>query len=305
MNVSVIWVQKLWARYRHVSHITYPKQMGRPKNGVYGRREHSAVIYGYGLRVGGAGSIRTHVSKDIGMNIPHHNIHKILTDERLASKDKKKSGQRKWVRYERKYSNSLWHTDYKLLPNKKWFISYLDDASRYILAHGVFDEATTQHAIDVLHEAISKHGVPASVMTDHGSQFYANEKENRIRGVSKFEEELVRLGINHILSGVRHPQTNGKIERFHGEIHRKIHVFEDASAERTIRNLTDDSHIGGPLNTTPRKDAVTRFIEWYNNIRTHMSLNDMETPAQAYRRKMPPIGETVTDEESGEQYHVS
>ncbi|MDA7943555.1 MAG: hypothetical protein MPJ06_06065 [Nitrosopumilus sp.] len=46
--------------------------------------------------------------------------------------------------------------------------------------------------------------------------FYANEVEARRRSASEFEKELVRLSIRHHLCRVNHPQTNGKLERFHG-----------------------------------------------------------------------------------------
>ena len=64
----------------------------------------------------------------------------------------------------------------------------------------MFSEDTRRHAIDVLHDAISKHGMPASILTDRGSQFYASESEHKKKGVSEFEQELVRLGIWHILA---------------------------------------------------------------------------------------------------------
>ncbi len=80
----------------------------------------------------------------------------------------------------------------------------------------MFAEATTDNALVVLHEAIAKHGRPASILTDHGSQFYANQSEYKRRGASQFEQELVKLEIKHIMVRVNHPQTNGKLERFHG-----------------------------------------------------------------------------------------
>ena len=40
------------------------------------------------------------------------------------------------VRYERTYSNSMWHTDYKLLDDGRWFIAYQDDASRFLTGFG-------------------------------------------------------------------------------------------------------------------------------------------------------------------------
>ena len=43
-GVSIRWVQKLWARYKDFQSVTYPRPMGRPVNGLPGRREHSAVL---------------------------------------------------------------------------------------------------------------------------------------------------------------------------------------------------------------------------------------------------------------------
>ena len=127
------------------------------------------------------------------------------------------------------HSNSLWHTDYKQLDDGRWFLCYEDDASRFVTGWGVFREATTENAIIVLEGAIKRHGKPASVMTDHGSQFYANEAEARKRGESAYEKRLVDLGIKQILAGVRHPQTNGKLERLHGELQRKLRTFKDVA----------------------------------------------------------------------------
>ena len=54
-----------------------------------------------------------------------------------------------------------------------------------------------------------------------------------------------------------------------------------------------------------RFESVDRLMEWYNTVRPHMSLNldVIETPYQAYVRKMPEGG-TVVDEEAGEVYHA-
>ena len=134
----------------------------------------------------------------------------------------KKSGQRRWVRYERTYSNSMWHTDYKLLDDGRWFIAYMDDAPRCIIGFGVFDAAAGRHTLEVLGKAMEEHGIPASVLTDRGSQFYANESESKRRGRTEFEKELVRRDIRHVVARSNHPQTNGKQERFHGELQRRL-----------------------------------------------------------------------------------
>ena len=142
----------------------------------------------------------------------------------------------------------------------------------------MFDEATGRHAIDILHKAIRRHGRPASILTDRGSQFYSSESESKRKGVSEFEKELVKLEIRHILARVNHPQTNGKLERFHGELQRKL------------------CHFG----------TVDSLVRWWNEIKPHKSLDweNLETPAKAFVRKMPPKGTIVQDEQTGESYDV-
>ncbi len=173
----------------------------------------------------GAVRVEARIKDDTRIHIPHNTIQKILKNNDLAEKHPKKTGQRKYVRYERDYSNSMWHTDYKQLDDKRWFIAYQDDASRFITGYGVFEHEITQNALTVLYGAIKKHGKPASIMTDHGSQFYANASEYKKKGASIYEQELVKLNIRHILAGIGHPQTNGKLERFHGELQRKMNHF--------------------------------------------------------------------------------
>ena len=309
MGISEIWVKKLWARYKGVEpdRIVYPASMGRPENGLPGRREHSAVLSAHCRHRQGAVRTERLIEGEEGIHIPHNAVHGIMRDNGLSVRQPKKSKRRKWIRFERTYSNSMWHTDYKQLDDGRWFIAYLDDASRFIVGYGVFDQATSRHAIDVLRAAMEAHGKPASILTDRGSQFYANEGQYKKKGASEFERELVSLGIRQILARVRHPQTNGKLEGVHGELQRKLHLFEEESADRTVRSAgSETDRVGGPFNTKPKTDPVERFVEWFNHDRPHMSLDldNLETPAQAFTRKMPSLGQTVIDEQTGEEYDV-
>jgi putative transposase len=211
------------------------------------------------------------------MHIPHNTIHHILKQMGLAMEQSKKHARRKWIRYERIYSNSLWHADYKQLPaDGRWLIAYEDDASRYITGYGVFSDATSVSAVSVLKEAISKYGKPASILTEAHSSMPMKRKQEK-KGLTEFEQYLIANDIRHIVARTAHPQTNGKLERIYGEIEQKMHLFSD------IREL----------------------VHWYNNIRPHMSLDwdNLETPAQAYIRKIPPEG-VVMDMQSGEVYDV-
>jgi putative transposase len=297
-GVSMRWVQRLWARYKDSPNITYPLPMGRPVKGLAGRLEHSSVLTAKNGRRQGARAMEARIEKETGIHIPHNTIHEILMENGLASEESGKKKRRKWIRYERLHSNSLWHTDYKQLDDGRWFLCYEDDASRFVTGWGVFKEATAENAIIVLEGAIKRHGRPASIMTDHGSQFYANEAEARKRGESAYEKKLVELGIKQILAGVRHPQTNGKLERLHGEIQRKLHTFKDVAGPPGT-----GCPIGGGVIET---DPVARFIKWYNYDREHEALNIdiLETPAQAFRRKMPP-NDAVIDPETGAKHSAA
>ena len=93
MDVSTRWAKKLWAKYKHTDagKILYSARMGRPENGLPGRREHSVVLFvRYRKRLGAVG-MRGGIRDSTGINISHSTIHKILRDEHLASKQPKKS----------------------------------------------------------------------------------------------------------------------------------------------------------------------------------------------------------------------
>ena len=107
------------------------------------------------------------IEEGTGLNIPHSTIRRVIADDGLSMRQPNKGRRRKGIRYECTYSNSMWHTDYKLLRDGRWFIAYEDDVSKFITGYGVFGEVTTAHAIEVLHKAIDDHGKPASILTNH------------------------------------------------------------------------------------------------------------------------------------------
>jgi putative transposase len=142
----------------------------------------------------------------------------------------------------------------------------LDDASRLVTGYGVFTEATAENTIRVLAQAIAKYGPPHEILTDRGSQFYANEGERKEKGISQFEKYLADHKIKHILCRVNHPQTNGKLERFYGVYEQKQHQFK----------------------------SIDEYVQWHNEVKPHLSLNieTLETPIQAFHRKQPPEQQT-------------
>ena len=193
--------------------------------------------------------------------IPHNRIHQILTEAGISRHLNKKIRRKNWVRYERKHSNSLWHADFSEPEDGKQVIAYIDDAARKIVGYGKFDNATTDNALLVLDEAIKKYGKPVQIMTDHGTQFCADEDK-----IYRFREELKKRGIEHIMSAVKRPQSNGKIERWFG------------SMDRLYRRFEYD---------------LDKLVDCYNNM-PHLSLDT--TPNIAYLEKMKTeVVETVTN----------
>ncbi|MCE2508453.1 MAG: hypothetical protein J4G04_04010 [Nitrosopumilaceae archaeon] len=148
MSVSARWIRKLCARYRNIDlkDVVYPMRMGRRPNSMPGRREHSAVLEYRQATHLGADELEDVIEAATGIHIPHNTIHAILKSEGMANAESKKGGKRKWVRYERTYSNSMWHTDYKQLDDGRWFLCYEDDASRFVTGYGVFEHANTENA---------------------------------------------------------------------------------------------------------------------------------------------------------------
>ncbi len=182
-----------------------------------------------------------------------------------------KSKKRKWIRYERIYSNAMWHTDWHVMNDQRMrnlnLITYLDDASRCITGAALFREATSENAVTVLRQAVSRFGTPATILSDNGSCFVGRGGRKKQTGTwipTFFENELLNLNVGLINSRPYHPQTNGKLERFHRTIEDEIWHYKDL----------DD------------------YVEYYNADRLHFSLDidNYETPMMAFRNKR------VTDE---------
>jgi putative transposase len=281
MDVSAIWVKKLWRRYRIDNHSQKIPELGKPgRKSIETSDEERNLIREAYAKYGGVNALTLErvIDYEYKKHIPHNRIHRVMKSLGLALNEPRKQARKKWIRYEREHSNSLWHTDWKFVEGQGWFTAYLDDASRFVPEYGLFPEATSEHSIEVLNGAISKYGKPASILTDRGTQFYATESEEREKGLARFERFLISSEIRQILGRVQHPQTNGKIERFFRTVEEKLPKFNN---------------------------NIDALMEWYNYRRPHMSLNleVIETPYKAYVRKTPPEG-IVSDEKSGEIYHA-
>jgi len=195
------------------------------------------------------------ILKRKGFSISHRQIEKLLIRNGLVNPNIKKQRCRKWVRYELPNPNDLAHTDWSYDPfTTKNLSVFIDDRTRLITSYGLFKRATAENSIALLKSAIADYGKPKSVMTDHGSQFYANKANNENQN-TQFRIVLDVLGIKHYLARVNRPQTNGKVERF-------FLTYKTEYATGTFSCIKD-------------------FIEHYNGQRLHMSLG-YKTPKEVW-----------------------
>jgi putative transposase len=255
-------------RQRVYQLITQFKKSGKyPTNRRTGRkpqpidaRTEKLILESYRANNVGPTYLEKKIEEVHGIHIPHNRIYRVLLDHDLVEINMRKRQQRKYVRYERTHSMSMWQGDWKefeLDGSKRWLVAFMDDSSRLITCYGVFDAPTTENTITVLNQGFREYGTPREILTDHGTQFVS--ARNREYAHHTFGDFLDHHNIKHILAGVKHPQTNGKIERFFGEVERRIKKF----------------------------GSIDDIVHWHSIIKPHMSL-DFDEPCNAFWYRLPP-----------------
>jgi len=261
--ISEARVKQLWGEYKRTGTVHQLKSPGRPAKKPLPPSEEQTIVDAFMKHKCGAVYLER-ILKNEGFNFSHNIIHNVLMKNRLSSAEPNKSVKKKYVKYERRHSMSMWHTDWYEIADPRWrgkfLLVYLDDSSRFIAGYGVYDNATADNAIKLLDDCIAKYGKPRELLTDRGSQFYSNFGYNKSAGTSLFQQHLAELGIKHIVGRVHHPETNGKVERFYGTFQQKIHLF----------------------------DSIDDFMHWYNYVKPHMSLDfdKLEKPADAFYSRL-------------------
>ena len=136
------------------------------------------------------------------------------------------------------------------------------------VASKVFATTTAPDVVATLYEAGRAWGLPASLLTDNGAIYTATYRH----GYSAVESELFQLGIDYKHSRPYHPQTCGKVERFH----------------QTLKKFLTKT---APSTRSPScKEPVDRFVAYYNEVRPHRA-KGRKTPRSAFdsRDKARPI----------------
>ncbi len=174
-----------------------------------------------------------------------------------------------FIRFEKDHCNEMWQTDFKgdfLLENGErcYPLTILDDHSRYSIR--IEPKSSASGVKDSFILAFQEYGLPNSVLSDNGTQFAGPHK-----GISLFERFLMDLDIQPIHGRPIHPQTQGKIERFH-------------------RSLKEEALRVTPANMAAAKEQLENWRWVYNEIRPHHALG-MKTPASVYTSSTRPYYE--------------
>jgi hypothetical protein len=169
-----------------------------------------------------------------------------------------------WIRFEAAAPNELWQSDFthwRLADGSEAeIISWLDDHSRYLLACSACSRVGGDDVVSTFTAAGDAHGFPAATLTDNGAVYTSRFTGGR----NNFEYLLAWLGIRQKNGSPAHPQTQGKIERFHQTLKRWL-------GQRPLP--ADLGELGA---------ALDAFRLAYNEQRPHRALGRV-TPGEAYR----------------------
>lgn len=233
-----------------------PKTIERPvqdkiRDAVVSRREEHDFEGAYRLKA------------ILGLEASPTTINKVLRSANLMDEPKRRHMNKVYGSFQRPWCLRLVQTDYKswsILGNDFKTIWILDDCTRMILAHRVVLNSSADVVIELLQEVIDKYGKPDQILSDHGTEFYSIAGG---KGKSKLDKFCKENGVEHIMGRVRHPQTQGKMERTHRTASEEVLYFGDLD---TFENA---------------KKAFARWIQYYNWERPHQALG-YSTPGAVF-----------------------
>ena len=232
----------------------------------------------------GARTIRDVLLQEGHTNIPcAKTVNNILNRHGCISPEESQKRQ-PFTRFEKELCNQMWQTDFKgefRMEDGRYCypLDIIDDHSRFAIR--VEPHLSTANVvIPVFIQVFREFGLPDSILSDNGAQFAGFRK-----GYTQFERWLMDLNILPVHGRIKHPQTQGKIERFH------------RTMKQELLNHTTIADI---------EDARNKLYLWrdkYNNIRPHEALG-RKRPSDVYEPSQRPFIENVPQHEYGGEYHV-
>jgi transposase InsO family protein len=287
-DISRSWLYELIARYREAGDDGLTPQSKRPRSSptrVAAAVEDEIVALRRELTElgvdAGAHTIHYHLqlrSRRRRRAVPSvATIWRVLTRRGFVVPQPQKRPKCSWRRFQAELPNECWQADttHWALANGTdvEILNVLDDHSRLLVASRAFVTAKAADVVETFHLGVSELGLPASMLTDNGAIFTAESRN----GTCAIELELLALGVDYKHSRPYHPQTCGKVERFHQTLKKWLAKQRPAT---TVAGL---------------QARLDRFRTYYNQVRPHRALN-RRTPAQAFaaRTKAKPRRPGIT-----------
>ena len=221
----------------------------------------------------GPATIAWHLERE-GLPVPSTStIRRILHAAGLVVPEPRKRPRSSWIRFEAAAPNEVWQSDFTHWHladgTEVEIISWLDDHSRYLLGCTAFRRVAGDDVVATFTAAGDAHGWPAATLTDNGAVYTSRFTGGR----NGFEYLLAYLGIRQKNGAPGHPQTQGKVERFH----------------QTLKRWLDRRPAAAEL--TSLQAQLDTFRPVYNEQRPHRAIG-RRTPAAAHaaRPKAHPAG---------------
>jgi transposase InsO family protein len=196
-----------------------------------------------------------------GYTLPRITVHRILLRHGLVRDGDRRTPATQ--RFERAQPNELWQMDFKGQKENAASVgplSVLDDHSRYAVALEQTGSTRAEVVRERLEGVFANNGLPEAMLMDHGIPWWNNLAPS---GWTRFLVWLMKHGVRCSFSAIRHPETQGKVERFHQSLERA----------RTRR---------GQQAVWLGQSWLDEFRYEYNHLRPHEALG-MHTPASRWQ----------------------
>jgi transposase InsO family protein len=267
------WIYKLLARHRAEGDAGLVARSRRPRSSptaILSTLEDKIVLLRKQLAEegldAGAVTIHWHLCRQ-GVQVPSvSTIWRVLRRRGFVVPQPKKRPRSSFIRFEADLPNECWQSDVTHWAlgdgTEAEIVNVIDDHSRLCVASVAVAVTRATDVVAILEAACARWGTPASVLTDNGAVY-----TGRFRGGRVATETLLEaLGVTFKHSSPYHPQTCGKVERFHQTLKRYLARQPDAGSVAELQIQLD------------------RFVSYYNAQRPHRALG-RATPREVFDAK--------------------
>jgi transposase InsO family protein len=268
------WIYKLVARYRAEGEPGLVPRSRRPRSSpsrTASETEDEIVLLRKQLTEegldAGAVTIHWHLSRRHDQVPSVSSIWRILNRCGFVTPQPKKRPRSSYIRFEATLPNETWQSDmthWSLEDGSHVeIVNFLDDHSRLCVASVALPITKATDVVAIFEAARHRHGTPASVLSDNGAIYTARYRGGRVA----MELTLEALGVTYKHSSPYHPQTCGKVERFHQT--EKKFLAKQAPADSLLE----------------LQAQLDRFVAYYNQVRPHRALG-RHTPQEVFDTKI-------------------